>query len=132
MPGNESYESTEVWNYARRLTKDIFHVTKSDLMKGEFFLQDQMKRGALSILSNIAEGFERDGNKELIQFLSIAKGSAGELRSQLVAGYDMGLVSQDDFRHLHDKVISISRQLSGFIKYLKGSTMKGRKYEGNI
>ena len=129
MPGSKSYERTEVWNDARKLTKDVFHVTKSKLMKGEYFLQDQMKKSALSILSNIAEGFERDGNKELLQFLSLAKGSAGELRSQLLAGYDMGLVTKEDFQQLHDKVMSISRQLSGFMKYLKGSTMRGRKYK---
>ena len=127
MPGSKSYERTEVWNDARKLTKDVFHVTKSKLMKGEYFLQDQMKKSALSILSNIAEGFERDGNKELLQFLSLAKGSAGELRSQLLAGYGMGLVTKEDFQQLHDKVMSISGQLSGFMKYLKGSTMRGRK-----
>ncbi|MCJ7499638.1 four helix bundle protein [bacterium] len=129
MPGSKSYERTEVWNDARKLTKNVFHVTKSKLMKGEYFLQDQLKKSALSILSNIAEGFERDGNKELLQFLSLAKGSAGELRSQLLAGYDMGLVTKEDFQQLHDKVMSISRQLSGFMKYLKGSTMRGRKYK---
>ena len=132
MPGSKSYEKTEVWNVSRQLMKEVFHVTKSEQMKGEFFLQNQMKKSALSILSNIAEGFERDGNKELIQYLSYAKGSAGELRSQLLAGYDTGLLTQDDFQPLHDKVISISRQLSGFIKYLNGSTMKGRKYEGRV
>jgi len=110
--------------------REVFHATKSNLMKHEYFLQDQMKRSALSILSNISEGFERDGNKELIQYLSQAKGSAGELRSQLLAGSDMGLISSEDFKRLHNKVISISRQLSGFIGYLKRSGMKGRKFEG--
>lgn len=130
MKKNCSFEKTQVWNDARLMAKEIFRVTKSNLMKGEFFLQDQMKRGALSIMSNIAEGFERDGNKELIQFLSVAKGSAGELRSQLVAGYDMGLVDQEDFQLLHGMVMGISRQLSGFIRYLRSTMMKGKKYEG--
>ena len=130
MSGNRSYEKTEAWSDARGLTKDVFRVTKSGFMKGEYFLQDQMKRSALSILSNISEGFERDGNKELIQFLSVAKGSAGELRSQLIGGSDMKLISPHDFKNLHAKVTSISRQLSGFIKYLKDTPMKGRKFEG--
>ena len=132
MVKNPSFENTEVWKDARSLIKEIFRATKSELMKREYFLQDQMKRSALSILSNISEGFERDGNKELIQFLSHAKGSAGELRAQLIAGCDMGLLSLEDFERLHDKVVSISRQLSGFIRYLKGSSMKGRKFEVEV
>jgi len=132
MHGSKSYENTEVWNDARNLTKDVFNATKNLNMKGEYFLQNQMKKSALSILSNIAEGLERDGNKELIQFLSVAKGSAGELRSQFLVGYDTGLISQDDFQRLHAKVVSISRQLSGFMRYLKDSEMKGRKYQGKV
>jgi four helix bundle protein len=132
MPGSSSFEKMEVWRDARKLVKEVFRATKSNLMKGEFFLQDQVKRGALSIMSNIAEGFERDGNKELIQFLSLAEGSAGELRSHLVAGHDMGLVNEEEFQYLHDMVASISRQLFGFIKYLKGSMMRRRKYEGQV
>jgi four helix bundle protein len=123
-----SFENTEVWKDSRSLLKEVFKATKNNLMKHEYFLQDQMKRSALSILFNISEGFERDGNKELIQYLFHAKGSAGELRSQLLAGFDMGLLSQNDFQHLNGKVISISKQLSGFIKYLKSSGLKGRKY----
>ena len=132
MTGNRSFENTEVWKDARSLIKDIFRATKSELMKHEYFLQDQMKWSALFILSNISEGFERDGNKELIQYLSYAKGSAGELRAQLIAGYDMGLLSLQDFEQLHDKVVSISRQLSGFIEYLKNFSMKGRKFEVEV
>ena len=130
MAANWSLETMEVWNDSRSLISGVFHATKSDLMKHEYFLQDQMKKSALSILSNISEGFERDGNKELAQYLSQAKGSAGELRAQLIAGFDIGLIAQNDFDHLHDKVTSISRQLSGFIRYLKRSGMKGRKFEG--
>ena len=128
MVDRKSFEKIEVWNDARKLAKEVFNITQSNLMKGQFFLQDQMKRGALSIMANIAEGFERDGNKELIQFLSVAKGSAGELRSHLVAGYDMGLMTPGDFKNLYDMADRISRQLSGLMKYLKKTGMKGRKY----
>ncbi len=79
-------------------------------------------------MANIAEGFERDGNKELIQFLSIAKGSAGELRSHLIAAFDLEIVEKDDFEHLYQSSKNISCQLSGFISYLKGSGYKGRKF----
>jgi len=129
MAAKRSFETMEVWNDSHSLITGVFRATKSDLMKREYFLQDQLKKSALSILSNISEGFERDGNKELIQYLSQAKGSVGELRAQLLAGSDMGLLSPDDFKHLHNKAISISRQLSGFIRYLKESRMKGRKFE---
>ena len=129
MSKKKAFEETPVWNDARNLVKEVFRISKMSDMKGEYFLQDQMKRSALSIMANIAEGFERDGNKELIQYLSMAKGSAGELRSHFFAGLDMGLVSDADFEKIQEQVQGISRQLSGFMKYLKKSMMKGRKYK---
>jgi four helix bundle protein len=129
MSKKKAFEETPVWNDARNLVKEVFRISKMSDMKGEYFLQDQMKRSALSIMANIAEGFERDGNKELIQYLSMAKGSAGELRSFFFAGLDMGLVSDADFKKVQEQVQGISRQLSGFMKYLKKSMMKGRKYK---
>ena len=78
-------------------------------------------------MSNIAEGFERGSNKEFIQFLFIAKGSAGEVRSQLYVALDLGYIEKDIFEELNTELITISQQLSGFLKYLRSSEMKGQK-----
>src|SRR6185295_5241032 len=96
----------------------------------DFGLKDQIRRASVSILSNIAEGFERGGDKEFLYFLAIAKGSCGEVRSQLYVALDQRYVSREVFDQLSSNAAEVGQLLSGFIRYLKRSTLKGNKYAG--
>lgn len=108
----------EVWQLARMLVKDIYECTNRENFNRDFALKNQMTKSAISVMSNIAEGFERKSNKEFIQFLFIAKGSAGELRSQLFVALDLKYVDENEFKLLFEKTEIISKSLSGLIKYL--------------
>jgi four helix bundle protein len=88
-----------------------------------------MQRAAVSVSSNIVEGFERGSKQESIQFLCIAKGSCGELRSQLFIANDIGFVENAAFKNLLKSATDVSKQISGFIAYLKTSKFKGQKYK---
>jgi four helix bundle protein len=127
----KKFEDIEVWQEARKLNKEIYLITNSELFAKDFGLRDQIRRASISVSSNIAEGFERDGNKEFIQFLHIAKGSIGEVRSQLYLAYDIEYIDSDTFNFLKSKCETISKQLKGFINYLKTSEYKGQKYSKN-
>jgi four helix bundle protein len=118
----------EAWKIAREVTKEIYRVSSKDRFARDFGLRDQIRRSSVSIMSNIAEGFERDGDKEFVQFLAIAKGSAGETRAQLYAAFDQNYVSEIDCGLIYGKLTENSRVISGLIKYLKQSDLKGRKY----
>ena len=118
----------EVWQAARDLAQRIFVLINREPFSKDYKLLDQIKASSGSIMDNIAEGFERDGNREFIQFLSIAKGSAGEVRSQLYRAFDRHYITPEELEQLSKQVISISRQLSGLIHHLKTSELKGRKY----
>lgn len=122
------FEDIDCWKKARALTKSVYSISLGARFSKDFALRDQLRRSSISILSNIAEGFERDGNKEFVQFLSIAKGSCGEARAQLYVALDQEYISDAQFRSISEMAIEISRMLSGLIKYLKQSEMVGRKY----
>ena len=95
------FEDIEAWKAARRLTQKVYAVSKCGDFRKDFALRDQIRRASISITSNIAEGFERDGTKEFASFLSIAKGSAGEVRSQLYVALDEGYINPDTFNGEH-------------------------------
>lgn len=122
------FEEIESWRKSRKLTKSIYQITLKQSFSRDFGLRDQIRRAAVSVLSNIAEGFERDGDKEFIQFLSLAKGSCGEVRAQLYVALDQEYIDDDEFGALSNSAVEISRMISGLIKYLKQSGMQGRKY----
>jgi four helix bundle protein len=129
MAGIKRFEDLEAWKISREITKEIYRISKNDLFIRDYGLRDQICRASVSIMSNIAEGFERDGDKEFVNFLSIAKGSAGEVCSQLYVALDQNYISQKEFDLLYAKTTEGSRIISGLIKYLKQSDLKGRKFK---
>jgi four helix bundle protein len=125
----ERFEDIEAWKMARELTKAIYRITKTGQGARDFGLRDQIRRAAISILSNIAEGFERGGNKEFLHFLSLAKGSCGEVRAQLYIARDQQYISDVQFQELVEQTIKVSRLIAGLMKYLNASDMHGSKYK---
>jgi len=113
-----SFEEINSWQKARALNKRIYLITEGESFRKDFDLARQIRRCSVSVSSNIAEGFERHTDKEFIHFLYIAKGSAGEVRSQLYLALDLNYISQEVFEDLISDITEISRLLSGFIKYL--------------
>src|SRR4029079_5493222 len=114
----KKFEDLESWKKARRMTNTIYEATNAGNFTRDFALKDQIRRASISILSNIAEGFERGGDKEFLQFLAVAKGSCGEVRAQLYVAVDQGYISQDLFYRLFNQADEIGRLISGLMKYL--------------
>jgi four helix bundle protein len=127
MGNIKRFEDLEVWQKARELANAIYYETQKGSFSKDFSLRDQINKSAGSIMDNIAEGFERGGTKEFLQFLSIAKASCAEVRSQLYRAKDRNHLDES-FEMLLDRAAEISKQLAGFIKYLRSSEMRGSKY----
>jgi four helix bundle protein len=125
----ERFEDIESWKKARALTRAIYEVSASGEFARDFALKGQIRRAALSVMSNIAERFERGGNKEFQHFLTVAKGSAGEVRSQLYVALDTGFIDQAQFDELCASTLDASRLIAGFLAYLSQSSLKGKKFK---
>lgn len=117
------------WQKGRELVNKIYQLTRSGAFSKDYGLKDQIQRAAVSICSNIAEGFERSGNKEFSHFLWIAKGSTGEVSSQLYHAKDNGYVSEDDFNALQEQLQLISAMLYNLIAAIRTSPIKGQRYK---
>jgi len=115
----KQFEDLHVWQEARGLVNEVYKVTKQGAFRRDFSLRDQITRAAVSSMSNIAEGFERGSRREFIQFLNVAKGSTGEVRSQLYVALDQEYVDQKTFDQLRDSALAVSRRLARFIGYLE-------------
>lgn len=113
-----SFEEINSWQKSRIFNKKIYLITENSTFKKDFDFVRQIRRASLSISSNIAEGFERNTDKEFIYFLYIAKASAGEVRSQLYLAFDLEYIIKEEFEMLLESITEISKLLSGFIKYL--------------
>ena len=122
------FEDIEAWKRARKLAKGVYDASKLAKFARDFGLKDQIHRAAVSIMSNIAEGFERGGNQEFIQYLATSKGSCGEVRSQLYVALDQGYIDEQLFGELYRSAEAISKMLSAFMDYLRKSGMRGPKY----
>jgi four helix bundle protein len=115
----KNFEELEVWKIAMELCTEVYNLTNKELFSKDFALKDQIRRSAISIPSNISEGYERDGINQFLYFLAISKGSCGELRTQLRIASYLNYISNIEFDILNEKCLSTSKQLSGFIKYLR-------------
>ncbi|MEO6883664.1 MAG: four helix bundle protein [Bacteroidia bacterium] len=123
------YEELEIWKKARILCQNIFQIIHTDNFQKDRKLLDQINASSGSVMDNIAEGFERDSKNEFRQFLSIAKGSCGEVRSPLYRAFDRKYLSDEKFEELRSFSEEISKQLSALITYLNKSDIKGIKYK---
>jgi four helix bundle protein len=125
----ERFEDIEAWKQSREITRLIYKISSAGNFAKDFALVNQIRRASISILSNIAEGFERDGDKEFLQFLAISKGSCGEVRAQLYVALDQNYIDEKEFALISNKLIETSRTISGFMKYLQQSELKGSKFK---
>lgn len=123
-----SFEDLDFWQKARSLSNEIYARTLEGSFSKDFSLRDQINRSSGSVMDNIAEGFERGGNKEFIQFLSYSKGSCGEVRSQLVRAKDRKHLSEEEFEQFSAKANEVGKQIGGFMNYLAKSEIKGTKF----
>ena len=124
----KNFEDLEIWKEARRLTREIYILSRTEKFSKDFSLRDQMRRAAISIMSNIAEGFERGGNQEFVQFLYVAKSSCGEARSQLYVALDQEYIGQKTADDLFIILKRLSVMIKHLIDHLKQSGLRGPKY----
>ena len=115
------FEDIQAWQVARKLTEKIYRLCKDGELAKDFGLKDQIRRSAVSIGSNIAEGYGREGNKEFVRFLKIAKGSCNEFRSQLYNLLDAEYIDKSNFEKLYSESCDAEKLIGGFIKYLENS-----------
>jgi four helix bundle protein len=122
------FEDLDAWRIARELTRDVYRITQGDEFSRDFGLKDQIRKASVSVMSNIAEGFERDGNREFCNFLSIGKGSAGEVRSQLYVALDQDYIRREEFDRIYLKAQESGRVIAGLSNYLRQSDYSGNKF----
>ena len=129
MSAVRDFEELTIFQKARELSKKIYPVTNREGFKSDYRFVQQIRAAAGSIMDNIAEGFERTGNKEFLNFLYIAKGSCGEVRSQLIRANDVGFLTSEEFDELYSECRKLSAGIMNFIKEIKASDITGAKYK---
>ena len=129
MASYKKFEDLPIWQEARDFSKKVFWASKDGEFSKEIRLCSQIRASSGSIMDNIAECFERNGNGEFKQFLYVAKGSCGESRSQLYRAFDYGFLPKDKFEALRSQPEEISKSISSFIEYLQSTDIKGAKFK---
>jgi four helix bundle protein len=128
----QKFEDLEVWQKARIFARQISELSNSGSFAKDFELKNQINRSSGSVMDNIAEGFERGGKAEFINFLTIAKGSCAETRSQLYRGFDRNYFLEEVLKSLLQQAEEIGRMIGGLINYLNKSEIKGRKFKDRV
>lgn len=123
----KDFEDLDVYKKAENMTMSIYKITLEKEFSRDFGLVNQIRRSAISIISNIAEGFSRGSNKDFAHFLQISKGSCSEVRCQLNIAYKLDYIEESIYTKLRNETITISKMLSSFINYLENSEIKKRK-----
>lgn len=123
------FEDLEIWKEARLLSLIIYEFAQKDVLSKEFKFKEQIKSAAGSVMDNIAEGFERSGRLEFINFLGFAKGSCGEVKSQLYRALDQKFIDDAAFEQIYNRFDKLSSSIAGFIAYLNKSSIKGQKFK---
>jgi four helix bundle protein len=129
MANIKDFRDFDAFKASRAFVREIGFLVRSTSLRRSRNLVDQMERASISVVSNFAEGVERDGNAEFIQFLAICKGSIGELRAQLIYCLDIELIDQDKYDTVDEMAASTGRLVGGLARYLKTSGRLGRKFE---
>jgi four helix bundle protein len=122
------FEEIEGWQKARELTRAIYDITSQGAFAGDFTLKDQIRRAGVSSMANVAEGFEREGNKEFVRFLTRSKGSSAEVKSHLYVALDARFITEAQFTQTYQLADETGRLLGGFMRYLESSPYPGRKF----
>jgi four helix bundle protein len=115
----KQFEDLAIWKESTVIAVEVYALSDKGKLKADYGMKDQIRRAAMSISNNIAEGFEYDSNMQFIRFLRYAKGSSGELRNQLYVLYKAEVIEQEIYEDMHKRLVSLSKQISGFIKYLR-------------
>ena len=123
------FEDMQVWQQARLLSSAIYQLTRTPEFEKDIRFCSQIRAAVGSIMDNIAEGFEREGKKEFVQFLYISKGSCGEVRSQLHRAYDVGYITVDQYNSLMEQTKDLGSKIANLISYLKRTNIEGQKYK---
>lgn len=123
------FEDLEIWQKARELCQYVELLIQTTNLKTNYSLKDQIDRSSGSVMDNIAEGFERNGNREFIQFLSIAKGSAGEVKSQSYRAFDKKLISEEQHLKLNEMTEIEKNKIGAMMNYLRNCEIKGLKFK---